>query len=68
MTDSNDWKTLEIISKAMFEDGETYSFSNLYVGHDGGKDLTFICKYSDVHEIMNLSVGELLSDYIDSSM
>ena len=68
MIKANDIKTLEIISEAMYEDGEEYSYSNLYVGHDGGRDLKFIRKYNQVQEIMNLSVGELLAEYINENI
>ena len=68
MKNANDFKTLEIITEAMFEDGENYSYSNLYVGHDGGRDLKFIRRYNQVQEIMNLSVGELFAEYIDEHL
>lgn len=68
MKNANDFKTIEIIVEPMFENGEEYTHSNLYVGHDGGRDLKFIQRFNQLQEIMNLSVGELINEYMDEHM
>lgn len=66
-TYANDFKTLEIISEAIYKDYE-YDHSILYVGHDGGRDLEEITTYENINEISNLTVAELFADYIDSHL
>lgn len=59
------FKYITITSEGFFENDEEYLYSELSISHDGGKDKKLIQRYNQVQEIMNLSVGEVIGDYLD---
>lgn len=59
---------IEIIAESHYRDDE-YEGSTLWVSHDGGKDREIVWpKFETVQELMQLSVGEILADYIENNL
>jgi len=63
MKSSSEWSTIEIISIPN-EDADNL-YNNLTISHDGKHDVKLIAKYIDVNELMKLSIGEVITEYID---
>jgi len=63
MKSSSEWSTIEIISIPN-EDADNL-YNNLTISHDGKHDVKLIAKYIDVNELMKLSIGEVIAEYID---
>lgn len=61
---SSEWRSLELISKPI----EDSDMNELFISHDGNKDVEFITKFENVQELMKLSVGELFAEYIDNNL
>ena len=63
MKSSSEWSTIEIISTPN-EDADNL-YNDLTISHDGKQDVKLIAKYIDVNELMKLSIGEVITEYIN---
>ena len=64
MKSSAEWKKIEIISQEYENVDDIYY--EIAIFHDGKKDPKHIARYHDVNELMNISLGEVIAEYINN--
>lgn len=68
MIASADFKKLEIISEAEFNEDGDYVNSTLYISHDGGQDKEKIRTFNQIQELCNESIDDIFSEYLNKHM
>lgn len=63
MKSSAEWKTIEIISEVFGEDDNVYN--DLTISHDSRKDRVHLARYDNVNELMQMTIGDVISKYIN---